>query len=125
MTTPSEAGKGASFSAGSRAPRPSPAEARAGDLLAVIAERIAEHLVGAAAVAPDSRAEDPVSDPEREWQQRPVLSATQAADLLGVSRALVYELIRRRELPSVRLGRRVLVPSAAIARLAAVRARET
>jgi excisionase family DNA binding protein len=34
----------------------------------------------------------------------------EVAELLGISRSLAYELVARRELPSVRLGRRILVP---------------
>jgi excisionase family DNA binding protein len=45
---------------------------------------------------------------------RLVLSVPEAADLLGISRALGYELIARGELPSLRLGRRILVPRAAL-----------
>lgn len=36
------------------------------------------------------------------------IGAGQAAELLGVSEWSVYELARRRELPHVRVGRRVL-----------------
>jgi excisionase family DNA binding protein len=38
------------------------------------------------------------------------LNDTRAASLLGISRALAYELVARGELPSIRLGRRLLVP---------------
>jgi excisionase family DNA binding protein len=31
-------------------------------------------------------------------------------EALGVSRSLAYELVRRGELPSLRLGRRIVVP---------------
>lgn len=41
----------------------------------------------------------------------------EAAALLGISRNLAYELVARKELPSVRLGRRVLVPRRALDRL--------
>jgi excisionase family DNA binding protein len=34
--------------------------------------------------------------------------------LLGVSRAFAYELAARGELPTIRLGRRILVPKAAL-----------
>ena len=39
-----------------------------------------------------------------------VLTVSQAALALGISRTLAYELVARRELPSVRLGRRIVVP---------------
>lgn len=38
----------------------------------------------------------------------------EAADLLGISRSLAYELVRLGELPSLRLGRRILIPRRAV-----------
>jgi excisionase family DNA binding protein len=43
-----------------------------------------------------------------------VLSVTEAAGLLGISRDLAYELVARGELPSLRLGRRIVVPRRAL-----------
>ncbi len=45
---------------------------------------------------------------------RPTLTVTQAAELLGISRALAYELVARHELPALRLGRRIVVPRRAL-----------
>jgi excisionase family DNA binding protein len=45
---------------------------------------------------------------------RLVLSVTEAADMLGISRGLAYELVARGELPSLRLGRRIVVPRRAL-----------
>lgn len=39
-----------------------------------------------------------------------VLTVEEAAELLGISRGLAYELVRRGDLPSIRLGRRLVVP---------------
>lgn len=39
------------------------------------------------------------------------MSVHEAAEALGISTTLAYELVRRGELSSVRLGRRILVPS--------------
>jgi excisionase family DNA binding protein len=39
--------------------------------------------------------------------------------VLGISRALAYELVARGELPSIRLGRRVVVPRARLAAMVA------
>lgn len=47
-------------------------------------------------------------------QERMTLSVEEAAGLLGISRALAYDLVRRGELPRLRLGRRVLVPRRAL-----------
>lgn len=49
--------------------------------------------------------------------ERLVLTVPEAAGVLGISRAHAYELVARRELPSVRLGRRILVPRRALERL--------
>lgn len=43
-----------------------------------------------------------------------VLSVSEAARLLGVSKSLVYDLLTRGELPALRLGRRVVVPTGAL-----------
>ncbi len=39
-----------------------------------------------------------------------VMSVSEAAERLGISRTLAYELVARGELPTLRLGRRILVP---------------
>lgn len=39
-----------------------------------------------------------------------VVTVEEAAQLLGISRGLAYELVRRGELPALRLGRRLVVP---------------
>ena len=43
-----------------------------------------------------------------------VLSVEEAARLLGISRTLAYDLARRGGLPSIRLGRRIVIPVAAL-----------
>lgn len=43
-----------------------------------------------------------------------VFTVERAATLLGISRALAYELLRQGSIPSVRLGRRIVVPRAAL-----------
>jgi excisionase family DNA binding protein len=45
---------------------------------------------------------------------RLALTVTEASSLLGISRALAYELVARGEIPSIRLGRRLVVPTAAL-----------
>jgi excisionase family DNA binding protein len=49
--------------------------------------------------------------------ERPVLTVSEAAELLGVSRAFGYELIARGDLPAVRLGRRIMIPRVGIQRI--------
>lgn len=55
--------------------------------------------------------------------ERPVLTVAEAAEALGISRALAYELVRRGEIPAVRLGRRIVVPRDALERLLEARSR--
>ena len=49
-------------------------------------------------------------------RNRLTLSVPETAKLLGISRALAYQLVARGELPSLRLGRRIVVPRAALER---------
>lgn len=48
---------------------------------------------------------------------RLTLTVEEAARLLGISRSLAYEAARSGELPTVRIGRRLLVPTSALDRL--------
>jgi excisionase family DNA binding protein len=50
-------------------------------------------------------------------EQRLDYSVAEAGALLGISRAFAYELVARGELPVIRLGRRRLVPKAALCAL--------
>lgn len=43
-----------------------------------------------------------------------VLTVSEAALALGISRTLAYELVARRELPAVHLGRRIVIPRRAV-----------
>lgn len=49
--------------------------------------------------------------------ERLTLSVEEAAQVLGISRALAYELVRRGDLPRLQLGRRVVVPRRALEEL--------
>lgn len=48
---------------------------------------------------------------------RLVLSVEEARKQLGLSRGLMYEAVRTGQIPSVRIGRRILIPRAALERL--------
>ena len=50
-------------------------------------------------------------------EERLTYTLTEAARRLGISRALAYEAAHRGELPVCRIGRRLLVPRAALVRL--------
>lgn len=50
-------------------------------------------------------------------EERLTLTVEEAATLLGISRAFAYEAVGRGEIPSIRIGRRVLVPRVALERM--------
>ena len=43
-----------------------------------------------------------------------LLKPTEAADMLGIGRTRIYEMLAEGELPSIRIGRSVRVPVAAL-----------
>lgn len=45
-------------------------------------------------------------------QKSATVSVEEAAELLGVSRQTAYKAVRRGEIPSLRLGRKIVVPRA-------------
>lgn len=48
-------------------------------------------------------------------KERPTLTVDAAADILGVDRKTVYAAINSGELPCLRVGRRILIPTAWLA----------
>jgi excisionase family DNA binding protein len=48
------------------------------------------------------------------------LSVTEAGQLLGIGRAAAYEAAKNGQIPTVKIGKRLLVPLAALERLLAV-----
>jgi excisionase family DNA binding protein len=49
--------------------------------------------------------------------ERLVLTVSEAASVLRLSGAFTYELVARGQLPSVRFGRRIMIPRAGIQRI--------
>jgi excisionase family DNA binding protein len=49
-------------------------------------------------------------------EDRLVFTVEEAAQLLGISRSFAYEAVERGEIPSMRIGRRILVPKIALER---------
>ena len=47
-------------------------------------------------------------------EKRLCLTVPEAAEMLGISRNYGYELVRRGELPSVRFGKRIVIPKIAL-----------
>jgi len=50
-------------------------------------------------------------------EERLTYSVEEAGRLIGISRASAFEAARRGELPTIRIGRRLLVPRVALERL--------
>jgi excisionase family DNA binding protein len=50
-------------------------------------------------------------------EQKLTITVEEAAHLLGISRGLAYEMVRIGKIPSVRFGRRLVVPRRALERL--------
>ena len=55
-----------------------------------------------------------VKSPNPDWTTRTTLTVTEAAAVLGIGRSAAYEAVRARQIPSLRIGRRVLVPVSAL-----------
>jgi excisionase family DNA binding protein len=53
----------------------------------------------------------------QEWRQRSTITVEEAAPILGIGRSSAYDLARSGEIPTLRLGRRLVVPVAALRRL--------
>lgn len=51
-----------------------------------------------------------VNNPASDWTARATLTVTEAAEVLRIGRSAAYEAVRAGQLPSIRIGRRVLVP---------------
>jgi excisionase family DNA binding protein len=52
--------------------------------------------------------------------QQPTLTVEEAGELLGISRGSAYEAARNGDIPTIRIGRRLVVPTAALRRLLAL-----
>lgn len=55
----------------------------------------------------------------RESDERATVTVEEAARLLGIGRNSAFAAVQRGEIPALRIGRRVLVPRAALERLLA------
>jgi len=59
---------------------------------------------------------DVINDPSPEQCPRLLLTPNEAATVLGISRATLYPLLMRKEIPSIRIGGLRRVPVAALER---------
>jgi excisionase family DNA binding protein len=49
--------------------------------------------------------------------EQPTLTLEEACPILGISRTLAYKAAASGEIPTIRVGRRILVPTAALRRM--------
>jgi excisionase family DNA binding protein len=56
---------------------------------------------------------------KRSGMEPKVLTVIEVAELLRLSRNAAYEAVARKEIPSVRIGRRILIPRVAVEALLA------
>ena len=61
------------------------------------------------------------TDLKKHVVQRQTVDVPEAGAILGVGRSKSYELARQGIIPTIRLGRRIVVPIAALEKLLAVR----
>jgi excisionase family DNA binding protein len=59
----------------------------------------------------------PVVSEAAEILAKPTCTVEESARLLGIGRALAYEAVKRGEIQSIKVGGRVLVPTAVLRRL--------
>jgi excisionase family DNA binding protein len=52
-----------------------------------------------------------------DWRERTTITVDEAAEVCGVCRSTAYTLARTGELPTLRLGRRFVVPTVALRRM--------
>lgn len=50
-------------------------------------------------------------------EQRLTVTVEEAAHALGISRGLAYEMVRRGKIPSIRFGKRLVIPRVALEQL--------
>lgn len=53
-------------------------------------------------------------------EQQPTLTVPEAGGFLGLGKASAYEAASRGDIPTIRIGRRLLVPTAALRRMLAL-----
>jgi excisionase family DNA binding protein len=55
--------------------------------------------------------------PRVDEEQRLCISVPEAARMLGVSRNFCYDLVKQKQLPVIRFGKRILIPKIALEKL--------
>ena len=47
-----------------------------------------------------------------DWRIRPTITVDEASAILGIARSTAYDAVKRHQIPTVKIGRRLLVPTA-------------
>jgi excisionase family DNA binding protein len=89
---------------------PSAVEARKGEMARIAEEADAKEAEALASA-------EAVGDTTAECRQVRVMTLDEVAAVLGISRNSAYEAAKRKEIPTIRIGRRWLVPRDALNRL--------
>ena len=50
-------------------------------------------------------------------EERYCMTVPEAAERLGISRNFAYELVKQKQLPAIRFGKRLLIPKVALERM--------
>jgi excisionase family DNA binding protein len=53
----------------------------------------------------------------RDIDRRLCITVPEAAEILGISRNFAYELVKQKQLPVMRLGKRLLIPRVALEKM--------
>jgi excisionase family DNA binding protein len=88
-------------------------------MLRSVREKMASHQTWLRAIRPQRLVGAHAMSHDPQTSQRDSLTYTveEAAAVLGISRASGYDGVNNGDIPSIRIGRRILVPKAALARL--------
>jgi len=58
-----------------------------------------------------------LNERSKEWLSRPSCSVTQFAEMFGLSRNAAYEAVERGDVQAVRIGKRIVVPTAPLRKM--------
>jgi Helix-turn-helix domain len=63
------------------------------------------------------RSDEVTTEAARDWRSQNTIKVEQAGNILGLSRASAYAAAGRGEIPTLRIGRRLIVPTHALRRM--------
>lgn len=57
------------------------------------------------------------NETNRHWTDRDTISVKEASQILGLGRSAAYDAVKRKEIPSLNIGGRILIPVAPLKQL--------